>query len=39
MRVASPSTDVDDVQGLVQESDQGSQLREWKGILQVEGIG
>ena len=39
MRIASPPADVDDVQGLIQKSEQGSQLREWKGILQMDRIG
>ncbi len=39
MRIAGPSTDVDDVKGLVQKSEQGRQLWEWKGILQVDWVG
>lgn len=39
MRVASPSADVNDIKGLIQKGEQGSQLREWKGILQVDRIG
>ncbi len=39
MRIASPSANIDDVKGLVQKSEQGRQLREWKGILQVDRVG
>lgn len=39
MRITSPSANVDDVKGLVQKGEQGSQLREWKGILQMNRVG
>ena len=39
MRIARPSADVDDVQRLVQKGEQGSELREGKGILQMERVG
>lgn len=39
MRIASPSADINDVKGMIQKGEQGSQLREWKGILQVDRIG
>ena len=39
MWIASPSADINYVKGLVQKGEQGSQLWEWKGILQADGIG
>ena len=39
MRIARPSADVDDVQSLVQEGEQGSKLRERKRVLQMERVG
>ena len=38
MGIASPSADVDDVKGLIQKGEQGSQLREWKRVLHVDGV-
>lgn len=39
MRIASPSADINDVKGMIQKGEQGSQLRQCKGILQVNRIG
>lgn len=39
MRVAGPGADVDDVEGVVEEGEEGGELREGDGGGEMEGVG